>query len=98
MPDSHDFEFGSRFGDDFQVGGHGVAFDEERMIPGRGEWAGQAGKKFISGMIDGRSLAVHESFGADDFAAEDVADALVAETDAERRNFAGKDFDDVVGE
>src|SRR5437016_5443575 len=64
VPDTHHFEFGTRLGDDLQVGGHGVAFDDQRVIPGRRERIGHAGEKRIAGMINGRGLAVHEALGA----------------------------------
>ena len=41
---------------------------------------------------------MHEAVGADDFAAEDVAHALMAEADAEGGDAGAESFDDVVGE
>ncbi len=41
---------------------------------------------------------MHEAAGADDFSAEDVADALVSETDAEDGCVLAKSADDVVAD
>ena len=41
-------------------------------------------------MVDERGFAVHEAVGADDLAAEDFAEALVAEADAEEGEGGGR--------
>ena len=98
VADAHDFAFGFGFGGDLEGVGHGVAFDEERMIAGGVEGVGHAGEEVVAVVVDGRGFAVHEAVGADDFAAEDVAHALVAEADAEGGDVRAESFDDVVGQ
>ena len=84
--EAHDFAFGG-FGGDFEAGGEGFAFDDEGVVAGGLEGAGEAGEDILAGVKDGRGFAVHEARGADDFAAVDLADALVAEADSENGNF-----------
>ena len=65
------------------------------MIAGRIERVGQAGEQLAIVMKDRAGLAVHKSFGTDNPAAEGLADRLVAETDAEDWQLAGKIFDNL---
>lgn len=84
--EAHDFAFGG-FGRDFEAGGEGFAFDDEGVVAGGFEGAGQAGKDILAGVEDGRGFAVHEAGGADDVASVNLTDALVAEAHAEDGNF-----------
>ena len=93
--EAHYFAFGG-FGGDFEAGGEGFSFDDEGVVAGGFEGAGEAGEDILAGVEDGRGFAVHEARGADDFAAEDLADALVAETDAEDWNFSAEFADGVA--
>ena len=93
--EAHDFAFGG-FGGDFEAGGEGFAFDDEGVVAGGFEGAGEAGEDILAGVEDGGGFAVHEARGADDFAAEDLADALVAETDAENGDFSAEFADGVA--
>ena len=49
-------------------------------------------------MVNLVGFSVHQSAGALDDSAEAVADALVAETDAEHGNFGGEMLDHIVGD
>ena len=93
--EAHDFAFGG-FGGDFEAGGEGFAFDDEGVVAGGFEGAGEAGEDILAGVEDGRGFAVHEARGADDFAAEDLADALVAEADSEDGDFSAEFADGVA--
>ena len=75
--------------------GRGGTLDEERVVARGGEALRHAAKHVGILVEDGRSFAVHEAAGADDMAAEIVADGLVAEADAEEGFFARKGADDV---
>jgi len=63
------------------------------MIAHHGEGAGQAGEHALPPVVDLGGLAVHDMPSADDVAAEGLADALVAQADAEDRDLAGEAFD-----
>ena len=63
---------------------------EQRVVARGVEGIGQAGEDAGAVVVDRRGLAVHEPVRADDIAAEDVADALVAEADAEKRRVSGR--------
>ena len=93
--EAHDFAFGG-FGGDFEAGGEGFAFDDEGVVAGGFEGAGEAGEDILAGVEDGGGFAVHEARSADDFAAEDLADALVAETDSEDGDFSAEFADGVA--
>ena len=93
--EAHDFAFGG-FGGDFEAGRKGFAFDDEGVVAGGFEGAGEAGEDILAGVEDGGGFAVHEAGGADDFAAEDLADALVAEADSEDGDFSAEFADGVA--
>jgi hypothetical protein len=93
--EAHDFAFGG-FGGDFEAGREGFAFDDEGMVAGGFEGAREACEDILAGVEDGGGFAVHEAWGADDFAAEDLADALVAETDAQDGDFSAEFADGVA--
>ena len=75
--EAHDFAFGG-FGGDFEAGRKGFAFDDEGVVAGGFEGAGEAGEDILAGVQDGRGFAVHEAGGADDVASVNLADALVS--------------------
>ena len=81
---AHDLAFFGP-GGDFEAIRQGLAFDDERVIAGGLERTRHAGEDALAGMMDRRGLAVHQAVGADDIAAVDLADGLVAEADAEDR-------------
>ena len=78
-------------GGDFQAVGQALALDHQRVVAGRGrtDWAGPANTPWS--VVEHRAgLAVHGRPRAHDLAAEGLADALVAEADAENRQLAGE--------
>ena len=85
--EAHDFAFGG-FGGDFKAGREGFAFDNEGVVAGGFEGAGQAGENILTGVEDGRGFAVHEARSADDVASVNLADTLMAEADTEDGNFS----------
>ena len=94
---AHDFALGG-FGGDFERGGEGLALDEQGVVARGFEGIGQAGEDAGAVVQDGRGLSVHEPASADDVAAEDVADALVAEANAEQRGGGAETSDDFVAD
>src|SRR5713226_1635320 len=89
MPHSHNFFiFGP--GGNLQAIRQACALDHQRMIARGGKTIRQIFEYSLSGMVNQRSLAVHELPGAHDFAAIGLADTLVAETNAEDWNAAAK--------
>lgn len=97
VADAHDFAFVG-FGGDFEAVGEGFFFDDERVVAGGGERIGHVLEEVFVVVPDGGRFAVHHAVVDNDVAAEGVADALVAQADAEDGDFAGEVFDDVVGE
>ena len=85
--ETHDFGFGG-FGRDFEAGREGFAFDDEGVVAGGFEGAGETGEDILAGVQDGRGFAVHEARGADDVASVNLPDALMAEAHAEDGNFS----------
>ena len=59
------------------------AVDDQRVVAGGLERVGQAGEHALAVVADQRGLAVHDLRGPHHLPAEDLADALVAEADAE---------------
>ena len=70
--------------------GQGAGLDDQAMVAGRLERVGQAPVDALAVVVDQRGLAVHDPVGADDLRAEGVADALVAEADAQQRDPGAK--------
>ena len=95
--DAHDFAFVG-FGRDFEAIGQCVALDDEGVIAGGGEGVGHAFEEVFAVVFHERSFAVHHAVVHNDVAAEDVADALMAKTDAEGWNLRAEGADDFVGE
>jgi hypothetical protein len=94
---AHDFAFGC-FGGDFKDVGQGVAFDDERVVAGGFERRWEIFEDAFSGVENRRGFSVHEAVGADDFAAVDLADALVPEADAEDGEARAEGLDDVAAD
>src|SRR5947209_5074463 len=88
MLQSHD-DAVRRLGGDGQAVGPARAVDDEGMVARRLERVGQPGEDAAAAVAYGAQLAVHRPGGAHDLAAEDLADDLVAEADAEDRQVAG---------
>jgi hypothetical protein len=97
VADTHDFAFVGGSGD-FKAIGECVAFDDEGMIAGGGERIGHVFEQLLFVVLNRRGFAVHHAVIDDDVGAEGVADALVAEADAENGNFAAEMANDIVGE
>ncbi len=74
-----------------------LALDDEAVVARRLERVGQAAEDALTVVVDRRGLAVHDADVAHHLAAEDVADALVAETDAQDRRRGGEAFQHLVG-
>ncbi len=96
VADAHDFALG-------RPGGYvevrvrpRFLFDNERVVTGRVERVRQAGEDALAVVVNGRDLAVHDSHVANDFAAKSMADALVAEADAEDGRLAREPLQDIV--
>lgn len=79
---SHDLAFLRPCGD-LQAIGKGVAFDDERVVAGGFERTGKSLENAGAVVKNGGGLSVHQPIGADDIAAIDLADGLVAKADAE---------------
>ncbi len=86
-------------GGDLEHVGHRCPVDHQRVVPGGLERLGQPGEHAGPAVVDERGLAVHDLRGPHHVAAEDLADALVAEAHAEHRNLRpAKRVMTVVGE
>ena len=83
----------------FQLGGDGeasgqrFALDDERVVAAYCRFLRQSCVKALPVVADGRRLAVHDLLGTHDAAAEDFADRLMTEADAEERHLAFRRFD-----
>ena len=86
---SHDHAVG-RGGRDLQLVGHRVGLHHQRVVAGGDEGIGQAGEDALPVVVDLRGLAVHQMRGGHDAAAVGLADALVAQADAEQRDLPGQ--------
>ena len=94
---AHDFALVG-FRRDFQAGGQGVALDDERMIARGRKRIGHALEQVQAVVFDERGFAMHHPVVHDHVGAEGVADALVAEADAEQRNLRPERADDFIRE
>src|SRR5262245_61061698 len=70
----------------FQRLGQACGLDHERMVARGGEVLGDAGEHPLAGVMHLRQFAVHQRRRAHDAAAINLADGLMAETDAEDRH------------
>src|SRR5665213_212107 len=82
MPKAHDDPVSGVRGHLENVGNR-RRVNHERVVPGRLEWAIQTCKDTRRLVVNHRGLAVHDLWRRNHGAAEDLADALVAETDPE---------------
>src|SRR5579863_5105624 len=71
------------------------AIDDQRVIACRLERRVDAAQDAGAVVADGRKLAVHRDWRADDGAAESVANRLMAEADPKHRDFAGNRPDQI---
>ena len=70
-----------------------LALDDQRMIACCGERIGQSAEYAVAVVVNLRSLAVHQRLGVNDLAAKSLSNALVAEANAEQRDFTGEVLD-----
>ena len=75
-----------------------LPLDGQRVVTHSGKRVGQAGQHALPLVVDEGQLAVHDLAGAGHDAAEDLADALVAEADPQDRDLAGEVADDIVAD
>src|ERR1700730_4904678 len=81
-------------GGDFELGGHAIALDDERMIARRLEWRVDAAEHTFALVLDGGELAVHGNRGAHHVAAISGTDRLMPEADAENRHAVAEPLDE----
>src|SRR5262249_42577171 len=72
-----------------------LAFDDERVVARRPEWAIDAAEHPCAGLLDFRELAVDRDRRADHAAAKRLPDRLVAQADAEDWNVRGRALDQI---
>jgi len=94
MTKAHDLTLGG-FSGDFELRGEGAAFDEQRMIARGGEILRHAAKDVGIAVLDGRSLAVHQTRRPDDVSAKIMANRLVAEAYSQDRFYSRERLDNV---
>ena len=82
---AHDHAVGG-LGGDLQRVGQALALDHQRMIARGREILRNAGEHALAGVMHFRQLAMHQGRRAHHAAAIDLADGLMAETDAEDRH------------
>src|SRR5579862_9490768 len=92
---AHDFAL-IGLGCDFQAVGQGISADDQRMIARRGEWIWHAFKKVLAVMLYRRSFAMHHPVVHHNISTENMANALVAQADAQRRNTGAERSDDFI--
>ncbi len=97
VAEGHDFFFVGPGGDD-EVIGEGAGADDEAVVAGGVEGVGESGEDAGVVVVDGGDFAVHEAPVAFDDGAEGVADALVAQADAEGGDLGAKVFEDIVAD
>ena len=72
-------------GRDLERGGQGSPLDDQRVVAGGLERIDEPTEHSLPAVADPRGLAVHQTGSPDHLAAEDLPDALVAQTDPEER-------------
>ena|SRR5260370_15924154 len=82
---SHDFPL-LGFGGDFQTIRQAVPLDHERMVASRGERIGHPCEQIFSIVLNKGGFAMHHPVIYDDVSAKNVADALMSEANAKRRD------------
>ncbi|OQA63626.1 MAG: hypothetical protein BWY39_00772 [Spirochaetes bacterium ADurb.Bin269] len=89
VPDAHDVAvYGA--GGDLEAVGKARFFDYEAVVAGKGSLRADCAEHAPAVETHFLGDAVLDELGADDLAAEGAADRLMAEADAEHRNFAGE--------
>src|SRR5205823_13328605 len=96
VPDAHDLVFVSPGADDKIGIVESLPADHQAMIARGLEGIGQPCKDALAVVMNPGGLAVHDTIIADDFAAKDVSDALMPQTDAQNWDRCRKAFDDLV--
>jgi len=94
MAEGHDDSFAS-FGGNFEFAGKRFAVDDERVVASSGNRVGQAAENCFAVVAHFAGFSVKQFFGADNFAAEGVADGLVAKADSKDGNFSGEALNEV---
>src|SRR6266567_4443885 len=79
----HDFPF-IRFSSDFQTLGQGVALDHERVVASGCERIGHPGEQIFPVVLNEGGFTMHHPVIYNDISAENMADALMPEANAER--------------
>src|SRR5690349_6477548 len=86
VPDAHDLAL-LRPGADDEIGVvERLAADDQRVVARRLKRVGQPAENALAVVEDRRRLAVHDADVADHFTPENVADALMAQTDSQHRH------------
>src|SRR5687768_16076812 len=98
VADAHDFAFVGPCSNREIGVVKGVAANYQTVVACRLERIGQALKNALAVVVNERSLAVHDAVVAHDFAAEDITDALMAETYTQERSVGGKAPNHFVGD
>src|SRR5690606_20735943 len=80
-------------GGDFKAVREALPLDDEGVVAGRFKGIGKPPEDAPIGVEDRRGLAVHHLAGADHLATKGLADALVAEADAQQGDAPGKVLD-----
>src|SRR5437016_1633875 len=94
---SHDFAFRC-FGRDLEARWQSFAPDDKGMVTRRLERIGKLGENAGVVVPDRRSFSMHQALRRDDLAAENRADALMAEADAEDRHLRAELANDFVAD
>ena len=95
--EAHDLALGG-LGGDLEVGREGLPAHQQRVVAGGLEAIGEPGEDALAPVADGARLPVHDPVGADDLAAEGLADGLVAEAHPEDGQAPGVAADDLHGD
>src|SRR5688572_7892389 len=95
MPHRHDGAVLTRVRGDFELAGHALGGDDQRVIASGEKRRRDAVEESVTVVHDHRGLAVHRRRGAADRPAVDHADGLVTEADAENRHARAKPADHI---
>src|SRR2546423_12382626 len=94
---SHDLAFGC-FGSDFEVGWQLFTPNDQRMVTRCVKRVWKIFEDASAMMLHRRSFSMHQTRRGNDLAAEDRANALMAETNAENRRLRSERANDVVAD
>ena len=101
VAESHDDALARGFdsvGGDLELRRNAVAGDDQGVVTGDRDWVIEREEDAAAVVLDQAGFAVHEAGGADDVAAEDGADGLVAEADAELGDNGAEVANDLHGD